>query len=1104
MKSSDKSIYRYLLASDGVNQLKRSPLSLDPTTVKMDGRTRHDILRFLQALSTQIRFFDLNDQPNGDWHVFFEALSSGGKVQEEAQLNRLLLSRADWSPHLALLMAFLHVYSYAQRDLNTLSSRRLNFYYEDVLRLQRRAAVADRVHVLFELSKNAPPQLLQKGTLLKAGKTAGGAMLQYALEDDYVINHAQVAALKSSYVDQHPSGNRIIFKSEDATLLRNGSSSWRPFGAPQLNRTEGLFPMEMVGIGCAVASPNFFLAEGRRVVTVTMHLKSRTQPLTDDLVVQSALDIKMTGEEGWITPDSILEAKLKPLDESIVEDTDTPEETAAPSQREFNTLFTVTVLVTESLPAISAYRQDVHDIQVQTAWPVWSMRLKPESYLIETFSAYTVSEVQVSVDVKGLRNLLLQNDSSLQSPNAPVLPFGTQPHIGANFYMGSPEAFQKSIKSLAVSLQWQDAPSAMREHYAAYDNPYIDNSDFTTDIHMLAGKKWVKLTTQQQPLFENSNAAAPRRIAVSASSVEEKLAYTPYKRQPYLPAAASFTQDIQQGFLKLVLTAPTKADVENSPNYAPFEAFGHKTFPAVYARHALAISQGEEDVEIPQPPYTPTLSSVALDYTASDTFRPDQPNHIDQFFLLDVFGSVEAQQLDAVTLIPSHTPQAALYLGLEKATSAQLLSLLVQVEEGSVPGVELLGSEEIVWSYLAGGKWQQISRADVLEDSTQGFQVPGLVRLILGADATVAHTLMPPDLHWIRASVASKADGASSILALNTQAAAARLHIPEGFGQQYDDHLATPLVANQVTALDKKIASVKKVSQPYPSFGGRPSETDSDYYRRVHERLRHRNRSVTGWDYERMVLEAFPQLFKVKCLPHADAANELAPGNVKLVVVPDWRKQPTGNPLKPKVNGAFLKTVEHYLEGNQTATFTDVHVANPVYETLLVDSSVLFRSGYDPGFHALLLEEEIKKFLSPWAYEEGEDIVFDGKISASEILAFIEGREYVDHVTDFELYHRHRGMLGGGIGDTQIALDFVIGDSPEPTINTSGTGKIIGIDFVIGVPVATATTTRPDAILVSNDHHRIGVLAADQKVCEGVQVIGIGQMVIGLDFIVIT
>jgi hypothetical protein len=1088
---TDKAIYRYLLSTDGINQLKRSLGSLDPAFVRMDPRSNRDMLRFLYALSAQIRFYDLNNEPKGDWRAFLEMLTSNDDVLEEGQLDRLLQTRQDWPPHLALLMSFLHVFHYAQHDLNLLPARRLNFYYQDVLRLQRRPAIVDQVHVVFEPSKNAPATILKKGMLLKAGTTAAGLPRNYALDSDYVVSQARISKLMSSFADADSSGRRMLFKANDATQVRSSETSWRPFGTEQLRNSEGRQLMAAAAPGCAIASPNLFLAEGERTVTLTFQLKSSQPVPPAGLNLKNALDISMTGETGWLSPDEVLQAQL--LDQP----------TGEIDPKEFSSELVISVVYHEAAPSITAYQEEVHQATIRSRLPVWRMTVKPTAFLLDVLGRFTVSEVQIVVEAKGLRDLVLQNDQSLQSPDAPILPFGGSPRIGSNFYIGSKEAFSKSITSLSVNLEWQDPPLNLATHYAGYDNPNIQSDEFLSDLYVLGGKKWLKVTPTKQTLF-NNNTQTIKTIPIGPALLAPFISYSRYERQPELLSFASFSHGLQQGFVRIELTGPTRMDVGNLPADAPFEAFGHKSFPTIYAQHAIQIGQGATDVVLPQPPYTPTLSSVSIDYTASDTFKASSPNHIDQFFVLDVFGSAESDQTPTAMLIPQHPQQAALYIGLENASPPQLLSLLFQFEEGSAPGLLPLQSEEIAWHYLSGSTWRRIATTDILEDKTKGFQQPGLVRLVLGANATQEHWLMPAGLHWVRASVLSNAAGAASVQDLFSQAARASLQIPEGLETDFDDHLATPLPANTVTALVNKVAAIKKVRQPYPSGGGRPSESDPGYHRRVHERLRHRDRATLGWDYERLVLEAFPEIFKVKCLPHTDAENALSPGDIKLVIVPDWRKRSTGNPLRPRANTAFLRTVEEFVEGVHTSTFSNVLVSNPVYEALLVDSRVRFKSGFDPGFHSALLEEELKRFLSPWAFEEGKDIVFGGKVHASEILAFIEGRDYVEHVTDFALYHQHKGDPGGGIGEMQIGVDFVIGLTPDPTVGPPGIGKTIGDDFVIGVPVDTAAATQPDAILVSGNSHRIGVLSAEGEVCEGVQNIGIGQMVIGLDFIIVT
>jgi len=214
-----------------------------------------------------------------------------------------------------------------------------------------------------------------------------------------------------------------------------------------------------------------------------------------------------------------------------------------------------------------------------------------------------------------------------------------------------------------------------------------------------------------------------------------------------------------------------------------------------------------------------------------------------------------------------------------------------------------------------------------------------------------------------------------------------------------------------------------------------------------------------------------------------------------------------GDPLQPKDNHASLRKIETYVKEKYLGGFVIPHVVNPEYETLLVDCKVSFLPGFDPGFYANQLQDDIRRFLSPWAYEEGQDIIFGGKIYKSEILAFVEGRPYVDFVINFQLYHRYEGDgLPGGIGCMTIGVDFIVASQPKSTIGADGTlqGATIGLDFVIGEPVEIAIATRPDAILVSNAEHRIEVLQDGSFVCSGVSNLGIGQMIIGLDFIPIT
>lgn len=1098
MSITSKNILQYLLSTDGVNQNARVQPALDPATVKIDGRTTGELVRFVHQLAAQVNYYDENSMPQGDWQAFFDLLKNMG----ENELQNFLANTRNLPPHLALLMAYLRVHAVAREDMNLLTKKRLDYYYEEVLQLKRNPATPDQVHVLFELAKNAAPLLISAGTLLDGGKTAAGLPLHYSLNNELVITQAAVSMLRSSFTEYSINNKGIVFKTDDATKVLNSTgTAFRPFGTQQLSSSFETRQMQTASLGWAVASPNLFLAEGTREIKMTLRLKSIAGFKHAERIFTPFFEVQLTSEKEWLKSGMIIKVKLTPdLEEADQSDTE---------QNDFT--LEVTATLDGSLPAVTAYNEAVHAGAYPTAWPVMKVLLLPDSYLLETFRNFTVENVSLGVHVQGMKNLILQNDEAIQPSDKPVLPFTTQPLIGSNFYIGNYEIFSKTLQSLNIKLEWQDAPVDFGSHYANYGSNEIPSaSSFHAAVDLLSDRNWNIRLLHTFPIFDAANTANPKDLPVGESTFQLRTAGAPFMRDPQLVLGTGFTNTVNQGFVRVVLTGPTRAELGNSSSEAPFEAFGHKAFPVAYTKQVIALSKHDGSIltapQLPKPPYTPTLKSVTMDYFALDVFRPDTPNGIDQFFLQDVFGPAESQKNDISPLMPAQPGDGALYIGLQNAAAPQSVSLLFQVEEGSVESDALLNSSDLYWSYLAGHRWQPVAVADVLEESTAGFQKPGIIRLNMGGDASVQHSLMPAGMRWLRVHVTDNPGGAAAIGKIFAQAGTATLVLPETGAAGYEAHLATPLAPNTVSKLVRKLPSLKKVTQPFPSFGGRHPEADPAFYRRVSERLRHKDRASSGGDYEKLLLEYFPEIFKVKCLPHTDTEDWFRPGNVRLVVVPDWRKRPTGDPLQPKVNLQRLREIGTYISEKFTSPFVKLHVTNPVYETLLVDCKVSFHPGFDPGYYAVVLDDEIKKFLSPWAYREGQDIMFGGKLHASEILAFIEGREYVDFVVDFELYHRHNSNVGGGIGEMQIGTDFIIGFSLEPSVSDSGTGlggKAIGVDFVIGEPVDVAAATRPDTILVSNTEHRIEPLQAGASVCQGTQ-IGIGQMIIGLDFIIIS
>ena len=132
--------------------------------------------------------------------------------------------------------------------MNDLSKRHLDFYYGDVLRLEKNDPLPDQAHVVFELKKECGRYPAYDGHSLLAGKDITKKDLHYNLTHDIIVNNSKVAQLKSLYVNpgnKNFVGYAPIANSSDGlgAKLDSNNPKWRAFGNP---RTAGWHKSDFV------------------------------------------------------------------------------------------------------------------------------------------------------------------------------------------------------------------------------------------------------------------------------------------------------------------------------------------------------------------------------------------------------------------------------------------------------------------------------------------------------------------------------------------------------------------------------------------------------------------------------------------------------------------------------------------------------------------------------------------------------------------------------------------------------------------------------------------------------------------------------------------
>lgn len=979
-------------------------------------------------------------------------------VQKAPQfITHSLIARQDHQPHLSLYVAFWQIFQLAQDDLNRMTQRHLDFFYRDVLRLPKRAAVPDRAHIIFELAKLPKNSFrLNPNTLFKAGKDASGVEIFYKLDEEIVVHKAQIASLKGLFLDSEeiatgnlpqnlrglsasPVANSFDGKCQDFPKDQS-IKAWLPFGNE--HRDPVTYP---ANLGIAIASDVLLLQEGKRTITLELTLKetqatlSKTQltlpqkfsNLSQTEKLLKLFKVNFSGKEGWI------EVEIDSVKRTTSAQPDTY-------------LLTLVIELSADQSPVIPYSADVHGSVVETEKPVILLRINAEeSSKIDGLNPYhflrslELTDLTVTTAVNGttaveqVRNLVLQNDLAIINPTKPFQPFGPRPIVGSTFYIGSQEIFQKNLSSLKLAIEWEGLPNdGLAEHYRGY---YVDGesiiddknnleeyfSDFSVKVERLTKSIWsAEGLTGAYNFFDTSGKAQELLDTKQILPAEEEI-----------DTLTDFNLQSSSGFLRFTLNQdlfhdefPSKYAVQvlasakdfNNKEYVNGAVYEVLKKPESTKLKRWKLGEKFDCNESVAPvtlkePYTPTIRSISLSYTAVASKQECQLFYLYPF---DGFQSLDNEKTDY--LLPQFTNEGELLIGLKNLEPLSALPLLFQVAEETAD--TNLFQADVEWYYLKDNTWQKFQDHQIVSDTTKGLIASGIIKIAIPADISKAKTtILDRNLYWLKASVPARSKAICHMIGVHTQAAQVTF-TDKGNDPQ---RLLAPLPAETITKLAEPKPQIKKIEQPYDSFDGEVKEQAAHFYTRISEHLRHKGRAVTIFDYERLVLEAFPQIYKVRCINHGQLGNEqfleLAPGSVALVVIPDLSQLTTTNNLEPKVNINLLHQIKEYLGKRSSLWVKDaIQVVNPKYEFIQVEFQVQFKEPYEDNFdyYRQKLDRAIVSFLAPWTSDRGAEIYFEGKIYRSSILKFIEEQSYVDYVLNFMMHHDKQQDVREAIAST--------------------------------------------------------------------------------------
>ncbi len=1005
------------------------------------------------------------------WSFNRTALYLNSRAQEE--IKKHLNDDSPHPPHMALFITFLKLFGYSQKLLNGISGRHLDFYYRQILREQETPALGDNIHALVELSSGTTEFLLPEGTRLTAGKDTLGNPIEYVTTEDILLNQASIANLKTLCLASNP----LIYPVGEKKLITgiyvaqqanspDGLSDpvppeampegWPVFGEDQSMYSAEERTMGDGRIGFALASEILRLSEGERRIFIQIkfilyfwmklveQIKTEFGPFTDFYQrLPHIFTLTATGENGWI-PLTINFLKFNGTEGSMDLEIQLPESAA---------------------PLVN-FNPEIHSGRYTRNEPILQFCLNSDTpfYSYSFLKDLAIKHIDIRVEVSGIRKLLLYNQNGPVNADKPFEPFGPIPQKGSYLAIGYPEAVRKDLTSLSVNLNWFGLPpEGFASYYTHYGQPF-GNAIFRVNASIFRAGKWMPNAAAQQSfaLFVPAEKTDPEGALLPFTPLDpidlDMLQFRPYSdtEMPMEPASGSL-----QGFLKLTLTEP------------PY-GFGQDLYAEALSQIMLENARNKkEEKKLPQKPYIPVLESLSMNYSAEA--RVDFSIHNTlispqiQFFHLTPFSEYEAfpdrtekdlPPIDEKTdpypssledafekakkeylremgslkfLFPLYASKRYLFIGLEQLPVPGSLNLLFQL----IPNAGIKTQPELPalrWTYLSKQEWKEFEAGSEPVDDTLGLIRPGIIRFTVPSDISSEHTVMPSGIYWIRVEATSDTAVLSRVLAIGTQALKASKILTPG------NNSITLLAPESIKSLSQPIPQIKAITQPFVSFGGKPAEDRTAFYTRMSERLRHKKRAVSCWDYERLVLQTFPSVYKVCCLPISDLKNESEEKtNVMLVVIPTPETAAQANIKEPKVSYRTLEEIKKYIAG-YTSPFVNVEVRNPTYDRLKIVCSVKFRPGKSPIFFVQQLNTEICVFLSPWLETPGKGQQIGGSISRSAILNFIEKRPYVDYVTGFSVLQLICNDHHYDLKDSAIPrqdADLIEGSTPWTVLSTA-------------------------------------------------------------------
>ncbi|RPF74145.1 MAG: hypothetical protein CBE49_002840 [Rickettsiales bacterium TMED289] len=910
------------------------------------------------------------------------------------------LSKQNHNSHIGLLFSFIKLFKYLQDDINKISKKHLDFYYSRILMQKPKNSLPNKTFAVFSIDQNVSEVLVKKNKYIKAGQYSDGSVINYKVDHDINLNNAKLSFLMTIFLSKSriydfnsryrlisSVFSKIICKNElEIEKFNKNLNSFNALGFDQNFLSDDDVNMDIADLGFIIGSSILKMGVSERELIIDIKFSNNSIRHLSDLIIDIANNTNQNENEIFykVFSDSfIIDFTSKDGWQNIVDyDIIMPDDWATNK-------ISILIKLEKSIPEFLNYDKDAHGYNIEAKTPLLRFIVNQNSfYNVYAFLEKTqLEEINIKSNVKNLKELQLFRDGQTLQNSGEIDFFGATPKYNSKLFIGCEELFNKNITDFKLKWTYSNLDEVDNDLENYYENYGINFSNelFRLKLSVLSDFNYLSVEDDnfEFSMFETEKG----RITDDKSHTIKKLNNENISpnfeiNKGYIH---NFSNDYETGLIKIELV---------SPKYA----FGHKLYPKVYTANIsnnLKDKDSDPSKSFVNEPYSPKISEITIDYFAETSFyfnekerannNFDENNsfyHISPYGIKQTFSENEIEK----SMFYDLQNEGELILGFNSSERVKSIDLLFEINKNENESYDF--SSKIEWYYTTRDGWKKLPNQNILNDQTNNLLNNGVISFLMPNDFKNSNNILNKNDYYLKATSRERADQLGLIKSIFTNSVSASEIIPKNENVRLNQ-----LKSGSFQILEDNIKGIVSLSQPIDSPVISLSENKWEYYKRVSDLLKHKNRPITKSDFERFIINNFNYLSFVKCVNNS---------NNRLSFVCLKKIESYQNIDEVKLSSSQINEITQFLNKYISTSF-DVEIINPIFEDMWIKCSAKFKD-INAGRAIDLLNKDILEFICPWKNSLSIEALRT-KIKNIDILNFIKNRRYIEYVTGFSVIH---------------------------------------------------------------------------------------------------